>query len=359
MRTLFFVLLFTSMTSSVFSQSDSLPPTPALTFSGYIEAYYGYDFANPADHNRPGFVYSHSRHNEAALNLGLVKAAYQTEKVRANLALMAGTYANANLAAEPGVLKNVFEANVGVRISKTKNLWVDAGIFPAHIGFESAIGKDCATLTRSMLADNSPYYEAGAKISWTSDNNKWFLSGLVLNGWQRIQRVDGNSLPAFGTQITWKPTDRVALNSSTFIGTDQPDEQRRMRYFHNFYGIFGIGEKLTATIGLDAGAEQTAKGSSDYNFWYSPVLILKIMASEKCAVALRGEYYEDENGVIIAQPGGFGVFGASANLDYAIQPNVLWRIEGKVLSSKDDIFILDEKPSGQNYLLTTALMVAF
>jgi hypothetical protein len=99
---------------------------------------------------------------------------------------------NSNYAAESGVLKNIYEANVGVKISKHKNLWIDAGILPSHIGFESAVSKDCFTLTRSMQAENSPYFESGAKISYTSDNGKWFVSGLVLNGWQRIQRIDGN-----------------------------------------------------------------------------------------------------------------------------------------------------------------------
>jgi hypothetical protein len=77
--------------------------------------------------------------------------------------------------------------------------------FASHIGFESAIGKDCWNLTRSILADNSPYYESGAKLSYTSKNEKWFISGLILNGWQRIQRVEGNNLPAFGHQLTFKP----------------------------------------------------------------------------------------------------------------------------------------------------------
>eukprot|EP01035_Chromulina_nebulosa_P056617 gene56617-77590_t len=42
------------------------------------------------------------------------------------MALMAGTYANANLGAETGVLKNILEANIGIKISKNKNLWLDA-----------------------------------------------------------------------------------------------------------------------------------------------------------------------------------------------------------------------------------------
>ena len=94
-----------------------------FTFSGYLETYYSYDFGNPDNHLRPGFFYSHNKHNELNINLGFVKANYVKDKVRANFALMAGTYAEYNLAAEQDLMKNVFEANVGVKISKNSNLW--------------------------------------------------------------------------------------------------------------------------------------------------------------------------------------------------------------------------------------------
>ncbi len=83
---------------------------PAKYVSGYIETYFSYDLGNPDNHNRPGFVYSHNRHNEVNLNLGFIKAAYQKNNVRGNLALMTGTYANANLAAESATLKNIYKA---------------------------------------------------------------------------------------------------------------------------------------------------------------------------------------------------------------------------------------------------------
>ncbi|NJM25132.1 MAG: outer membrane beta-barrel protein [Bacteroidia bacterium] len=101
--------------TAAFGQDE--PEDTGLIISGYAEVYYIYDFNEPADNTRPGFIYSHNRHNEVTLNLGLLKASYNTTKVRANLALMAGTYANANLSAEPGVLKNIYEANIGVKIS--------------------------------------------------------------------------------------------------------------------------------------------------------------------------------------------------------------------------------------------------
>ena len=261
--------------------------TGSLTISGYAEAYYQYDFNKPADNNRPGFIYSHNRHNEFNLNLGFIKANYTAERVRANIALAAGTYMNANYSAEPGVLKNIFEANAGVKISKKKNLWVDAGIMPSHIGFESAVSKDCWNLTRGILAENSPYFEAGAKISYTTDDGKWFLSGMALNGWQRITRVSGNSLMSWGTQIQFKPSGKVLLNYSTFIGTDKPDSVRLSRFFHNIYGIFNVTDKFGVTAGFDIGTEEKFPGSDDKNTWYTPVLILKYAFNNKWAIAGR------------------------------------------------------------------------
>lgn len=333
----------------------------AFSISGYLETYYTYDFGNPSNHTRPSFTYSHNRHNEINLNLGYIKAAFNTDKVRANLALAAGTYMNANYASEPNVMKNIYEANGGFKISKKHDLWIDAGIFSSHIGFESAVGKDNWTLTRSLFADNSPYFETGAKISYTTPNGKWFLSGLVLNGWQRIQRVDGNNLPAFGHQITYKPNSKITLNSSSFVGSDKPDSTRQMRYFHNLYGIFQVHEKFGVTVGFDIGAEQKSKGSSAYNTWFTPVLLLKVNATEKLSITARGEYFSDANGVIIATgtPNNFQAFGYSLNLDYQIHNNVLWRIEGRGFTSKDKVFMMNEKANNNNVFITTAIAISF
>jgi len=355
----YLLILFTIFSINSFAQTDSIKNP--LTISGYIEAYYAYDFGNPDNHNRPAFVYSHNKHNEVNLNLGYIKAAYTTKNVRSNLVLMTGTYANANLAAEPGTSKNIFEANVGVKVAKNKNLWIDAGIFASHIGFESAIGKDCWNLTRSILADNSPYYESGVKLSYTTKNEKWFISGLLLNGWQRIQRVEGNNSPAFGHQVTFKPNQKITINSSSFIGSDSPDSTKKMRYFHNFYGQFQVSKKIGVIVGFDFGAQQQAKDTNKYNNWYSPVLIAKYKVNKKISIAARGEYYSDKSEVIVATgtSNGFQTFGYSLNFDYNFADNMVWRIEGRGFSSKDKIFMLDKLPSTQNYFVSTALAISF
>ena len=354
---LFFLL---SLISAVADGQDSTSEN-TLSISGYAEVYYQYDFNKPPDGNRPVFIYSHNRHNEFNLNLGFIKANYTAERVRANIALAAGTYMNANYAAEPGVLKNIFEANAGVKLSKKKNLWLDAGIMPSHIGFESAIHKNCWNLTRSILADNTPYFEGGAKITYTSDNGKWLLSGLALNGWQRITRVSGNSLMSWGTQIQFKPSDKVLLNYSTFIGTDKPDSARLSRFFHNIYGVVNITDKFGVTAGFDIGTEEKFPGSDDKNTWYSPVLILKYAFTDNWAIAGRLEHYNDKNGVIIStgSPNGFQTTGYSLNIDHSPAKNVLVRLEVRNLSSKDDIFIKASGLTNNNSFITSSIAVSF
>jgi hypothetical protein len=349
---------------TIINAIESLSPLTLgpLTFGVYVETYYSYDFNNLINNTKPSFLYSFNKNNEVSVNLASIKGSYATSRIRANLALAEGTYMKANYAAEPSILGNLYEGNAGIKLSGEKNLWLDVGVFPSHIGFESAVGKDNWTLTRSLGADNTPYFESGAKISYASKNDKWFLSALVLNGWQHIKPVEGNTLPSFGTQITYKPSPSVTLNSSTFLGSDKPDSDRRIRYFHNFYAIFKLNNKLSTTIGFDIGVEQKNKDSSNMNIWFNPTAILRYTPTTKTAVAIRAEYYHDKHGVIIATdtPNGFKTWGSSANFDFSITNFLLWRIEARMLKSQDDIFIAnDGHTSNINTFITTSLAINF
>lgn len=343
------------------AQEITINENSKVTFSGYAEVFYSYDFNEPANHIRQPFLYTYNRHNEFNLNLGLLKANYASENVRANLALMVGTYPQDNLSAEQDALKLVNEANIGFKISKTKNIWIDAGIMPSHIGWESAIGKDNLTLTRSIAAENSPYFETGAKISYTSDNGKLFLSGLVLNGWQRIARPEGNQTLAFGHQINYRFSDHFALNSSSFIGNDKPTDEKRMRYFHDLYANFTLEKKITGILGFDVGAEQTEKGSDKFNLWYSPNLLLQYAITDRTKIGGRVEYFKDRNGVLISSEtaNGFQTFGYSLNVDYAVYKNILWRTEARGFSAKDAFFAKYDVAKNNNFFLTTSLSAWF
>lgn len=332
-----FLVFFFSIRNA-YGQKDTAKP--ALQFSGYMDLYYGYSFNRPDSNELPSYFYNYTRLDEVNVDLAYLRAAYTTEKIRANLALMAGTYPQANLSSEPELLRHVYEANAGVRL--IRNLWLDAGIFSSHIGLESAVSKDCWNLSRSIMGENSPYYESGVKLTY-NPNAVWLVSTLVLNGWQRIERRNGNTTPTFGTQVTFKPGENITLNSSTFIGNDQPDSAKRMRYFHDLYGIFQLTPHWGITGSFDYGIEQKSKGSHRYHNWDGWQLIVRYSLNDRFSAAARAEGYTDKNGVIVNQwnDGGLNVLAYSLNADYAVNANALVRVEGKYLKGgKDPFFIL-------------------
>jgi hypothetical protein len=343
-------LLFLIGAQLVVAQNDA---TKSFEFHGYGELYYSYDFSNPENHQKPNFIYNHKRHNEFNINLAYAKASYDKDDVRANAAVMFGTYSQYNLAAEPNWAQFIYEANVGFKISQKQNIWLDAGIMPSHIGFESAVSADCWTLTRSMLAENSPYYQTGIKISFTNQSEKFNAAFLVLNGWQRIKKPDGFQNPSFGFQLNYKPNTKLTLNYSNFIGTDKADSIHAVRVFHNLYAIYEPSQKMGVIVGFDIGTDKF--NAKNYGIWYAPVFIFRYKPKEKYNIAIRGEYYNDKNQILITTntPSGFKTFGVSSNFDIQLKDNLFWRIEAKQYISEDEIFA----NSNSNFAFTTSLAI--
>lgn len=334
-------------------QAQERPWTDDLKVQAYGELYYMYDLNQPKKGQVNNFLYSYNRHNEVNLNFGMVKLNYEKERLRANLAFMAGTYVTSNLVNESDGLKNIYEANVGVKLSPTKEVWLDVGIMPSHIGFESTIGADLMTMTRSIMAENSPYFSSAIKLSYLTPNRKWMLALNVMNGWQRIQRPEGNSTLAVGHQLTYTPTSKWTINSSSFVGSDTPDIERKMRYFHNLYASYQLHENFKILAGFDIGVQQKEKNGQAYSNWYAPLIMGQYALSDRWRIAARAEYYCDRDGVIIPTEttNGFQTWGYSTNLDYQITPEVLWRLEVRSLTSKDAIFMRNDKEvTGQTFI---------
>jgi hypothetical protein len=338
---------------------DPWQALPSIGIHGFADVYYVYDFNTPEGSFRQDFLFNHNRHNEFNLNLGLLGLHLEHQKYRARVTLQTGTYANDNYAAEPGVLKNLFEAWAGLALNRENTLWVDAGVMPSHLGFESAISLENHTLTRSLSAENSPYFLTGLRVSY-QPADYWEVAALVVNGWQRIQRLDGNSLPSFGTQVRYTPSEDFLLNWSTFIGTDDPDETRRMRYFSNLYGQFKITENLGLLAGFDLGIQQESKGSSAYDPWFTPTIIARYALQARWNTAIRLEYYQDAEGVIITTgtPNGFRTMGASWNVDYAPAPQIACRLEARWMGSRDAVFRAERDPVDNAFFVGASLAVS-
>lgn len=349
-----FLLLWLPFSSAA-QDSIANEKKSSLIISGYADIYYQYDFNNPVDKLRPPFLYNFKRHNEINTNLILLKASYGGKKLRANIGVMAGNYAKYNLAAEPEFFRYIYEANIGYKFSEKVSL--DAGILPSHIGCESAIAKDNWNLSRSILAENSPYYETGLKLNY-KPNDQWTFSLLGLQGWQNIK--DHNSSKALGTQIVFTPNEKVIFNSSSFIGNEKPDSAKQVRFFHNFHFTYHISSKLKTLFMLDLGAEKKID-KDGYNKWMGTALLLQYCFAKKFAVGVRAEFYRDKNGVIISNylPAQFETTGLAFNLDFHPTKNFVIRSEIRSLHSTAKIFTRNNTLVQSNFSLLTSAAFYF
>lgn len=339
------------------AQSEAEQTATSYSLSGFWDLYYGYDFNLPEGRARQPFLYNHNRHHAVQLNLGLMSLGFEHARYRGSLSLQIGTYAADNYAEEPGLLKHLFDAYLGVFLNSRRSLALDLGVLPSHIGFESAVSSQNFTLTRSLLAENSPYYLSGAQLQYNVGN--WELAGLILNGWQRIRVRQDHILPSLGTRATYTSRRGTVWNWSTFVGSNDPDTSRRVRYFSNFYSVMPVKTWFAFIAGLDIGMQQKSPNALSYQGWMSPVIMGQFALNPRWKMAFRMEHYTDPESVIIAPINSyaFNATGYSLNLDYTLRKQVLLRLEGRYLSGADPIYAYPSGYRTQHFFLVTSLSV--
>jgi hypothetical protein len=319
-----------------------------ITISGYLDMYYGVTFSKTHDNSIPYFV-SMARNNEATINLALIDFRYNTKNLRARFVPGFGTYMNANYATEQGSLKNIVEASAGVKLSTTKEIWLDAGVLGSPYTNESAISKDHLMYTRSLAPEYVPYYLAGVKLSIPL-NKKFNAYLYFLNGWQQIQ--DANSGKSIGTQLEYRPNDNNLINWNTYVGDERSEilTNYRMRYFTDFYWIYNKN-KISVTSCFYIGNQKKIEFDTTYsdNIWWQINFITKYSFTDKLSISGRLEYFNDNKNVFVQSinsSGGFNTLSGGVCMNLKLNENAIFRLEGRHFLSENNLFIdSDNNPS--------------
>jgi hypothetical protein len=329
--------------SSAADQSPSSPPDTAvhLRFGAFVDGYYAYDFNRPPEIDR-SYTTQPARHNEFNINLAFVDATLVGARVRGRLALQYGTSMQANYAAEPrhgtisgpDVSRFLQEATAGYRIASS--LWLDAGIFFSHIGNEGWISRDQWTYTRSLIADYTPYYEAGVRATWMP-SSRLVATVVVVNGWQNISET--NSGKGGGVRLDYAVTPQLVLSYDDYLGNEQPDSlPSRLRIFHEVIAKYAPSDRAGIVATFDYGTQQRPEGG--HSTWTGGAVIARYGVASRVIVNGRLEYYDDPDQVIVVSPApeGFRTVGASIGVDVAPAPRLLWRAELRALHARDPVF---------------------
>ncbi len=342
------------------SASDSASPaiaTPSaspadttihVAFGGFVDSYFAYDFNHPRDLDRP-FTTQAARHDEFNINLAFIEAALTGPRVHGRFAAQFGTAVQANYAGEPrigslsgpDVSRFIQEAYAGYQLVRGANgarpVWLDAGVFFSPFGSENWISRDNWTYTRSLIADNSPYYESGVRLTWQVRPTLEAQVHLI-NGWQNISET--NSDKSLGLRLDYTPRAGVDIAYDGYFGDEAPDSApSQPREWNELIVQLKPLPRLGLRGTFDYGWQRRADGNGSA-YWRGWAAVAQWRFSPLVAGAGRVEGYSDPEQVIVVtrQPFGLRATGGSFNIDVTPAPRVLWRVELRGLHDPDPLF---------------------
>jgi hypothetical protein len=341
--------------------SPTADTTAKIVAEGYLDTYFNFSVAQPVDANIPYFV-SHNRHNEFNINLAYLSLKYTSDKVRAVFSPGFGTYMNSNYAAERLTLRNIFEANVGVCLSKKNKIWIDIGVMNSPFTNESAISLDQLNLTRSLAPEYVPYFLTGARLSLPI-HQKFTANFYCINGWQVIEDVN-NSL-AFASNFEYKPIENLTVTLNTYYGNENSPSfpTYGIRKFIDFYAVFKAKKIHLSTCTYFGNQQITdSLGLSTNSSWWQTNLAAKIIITSKHSISVRAEYFSDPKSVMIkpiTPVVGFNCASASLGYNCAVNPNTMFRVEARQFISEDQVFTHKESITNNQLMLIGGLAVRF
>lgn len=330
----FFLISFISIIiiSSVSAQG--------ISFSYYLDSYYSYDFTEPVGNLRQ-YVTQAARHNEFNINLALIKASYEDEKFRANLALQTGTYPSVNYAEPTALAQMINEANVGVKIGNSS--WIDVGVMGGHFGYESVFTLDNELYTQALATEYTPYYQTGIQYS-NQINEEITVRAVILNGWQNI--YENNDDKAAGLGVDYQLNDQIMISYGNFVGRE-PNFGNDIR-FHNNVAASYSQDQLSGALSLD----YTIEGQDNVLFI---TLIGKYQLNEKLSVGGRYEFVDDENGVLLGTNFNSNIITSSLNYHFA--ENIAFKTEAKLYFGNEPIWNVTNGSRYNNQVLSAGLAI--
>lgn len=338
-----------------------------ISWGGFIDGQFAYDFNNPQNGDR-SYSTQPVRSNEFNINLAFLEAKVESQKTRARFAVQAGTSVQSNYSSEPtqgsisggDLSRHIQEARIGHKLTATT--WIDAGIFFAHVGSESFISKENITLTRSLIADYSPYYLSGMKLTHVA-SDRITIQFLVVNGWQNIS--ENNSDKSIGTGFEYA-ADRWSFSYKTLLGQEVPPDlngtprNSEFRHFHDFIlKSRGVGP-WEWVAQFDIGFQKKS-GESGEHQWQGASIMARYSLNTNQKVSLRAETYYDPSQVVVVTntPYSLNVAGTSVGFDQSLPDEILWRTELRLVKANQNVFPHESTWASENLTVTTSWAMSF
>ena len=286
----------------------------AITWGGYFDFYYGYNFNQPravtpntsaassagtSNQSLAGSQNGSYRnfdiyHNQLEMNQAELWVTKKGKEVSFKADFDFGNIPeithNGGGAAANGsidqVSKHVGQAVLSYTPSEAPNLTVSVGKMVTHMGLETIKARDNWQYSRSILFSSGiPYWHSGVQVAYAWLPGKLSTSGFVYNGWNNLV---GTNVKTYGLQVSGNPTESLAINYNLIAGAGVSNGE--FRTVHDVNAVYNLCSDLSLSADYIYGSLGNTKNGEN---WEALQVAAKYTVTSRYSVSPRFEHYWD------------------------------------------------------------------
>jgi hypothetical protein len=243
-----------------------------------------------------------------------------------------------------------------------KKLTVTVGKFVTPAGAEVIESKDNWNYSRGLLfAWAIPYFHFGASAKYAF-NSKFALTGYLVNGWN--DSIDNNTGKTFGFSAAWTPNAKWSVIENLLTGPEHANYNGSFRTLSDTVISYNPTAKLSLMANYDYGYDHNVSGgippitTLGAVKWSGLAGYVKYAPNAKYYLALRGEYFDDNQGFSTGTSQELNEF--TATFQRVLSKALITRLEVRRDNTDSRFFIKDNgTPVASQTTATLGLIYAF
>jgi hypothetical protein len=266
-------------------------------------------------------------------------------------------------------MQNVRQAYATLKASD--QITFDLGKWDQPFGSEVPDSQLNFFYTRSLLFQlNQPVFFTGLRFDYAASSNV-DLKLFAANGWNNT--IDDNNGKTFGGQLMLKPMDSLIFyvggaagpEESDFAqaGTPVPGADSHWREIVDLVIDYNPTSALSFALNGDFDNESLGDGAGSAS-WYGVNLGIKYVVADPFAIAVRGEYFGDHKGFVVAPvpdssstspTTSTSIESATLTLSYVVASHLTLMLDNRVDIANSQIFASSSGPSDVKTMFTSTL----